>query len=151
VTTAQKVKEIRDRLLKGQGGICLICNKPIERGLEVLDHQHENGRVRAVLHRSCNSLEGKIHNGIKRFAGLDTTEDNVEVYELFLRLTHFWQADYSQNPFHPSHKFAEHKEASLLRKAIKKGKKSGTMRKSTIKKKQARIKELQEIIKNKYS
>ena len=91
-----------------------------------------------------------MHNALKRFYGLDTSEDDLEVYDLLRQLTSFWSCDYSDNPFHPSHQFQEHKEASRLRKELKKGKKKGTMREGTIKKKTERISELQKIIKEKY-
>lgn len=149
--TSDKVKLLRENLLKEQRGICPLCTKDIELKDAVLDHLHSNGRVRAVLHRNCNSGEGKIHNAIKRFFQMDTREENPEVYQLLRRLTYFWGWGLDDNPYHPSHKFPEHKEASKLRKQLLKNKKTnGTMKTSTIQKKKDRIKELQEIIKEKY-
>ena len=48
-----------------QGGNCAICKKPIDLRLTgvkadmVVDHCHETGLIRGVLHKSCNSSEGK--------------------------------------------------------------------------------------------
>lgn len=45
---------------------CPICKKPIPHGKDVFDHDHETGRMRMVLHRGCNALEGRIHNNCRR-------------------------------------------------------------------------------------
>jgi hypothetical protein len=31
-----------------------------------LDHNHKNGRIRGVLCRGCNSMEGKVHRAFIR-------------------------------------------------------------------------------------
>lgn len=144
--SANKIKEIRERMLEEQNWFCALCGNPIEKGQEVLDHCHQKGYVRAVLHRECNSFEGKLTNALKRFyrLNMDNKDDMWEVYYL---LTHFWsyqRQDYSHNPIHPSHRFPEHKEIKKLQREIKKAK-----REETIKKKKERIKELRNIIKEK--
>lgn len=51
-----------------QNGVCPLCLKPIElrvmgnKSDYVVDHNHETGEVRGVLHRSCNAAEGKVTN-----------------------------------------------------------------------------------------
>lgn len=51
-----------------QGGKCLLCGKPISLEIKgnksdyVVDHDHETGEIRGVLHRSCNAAEGKVVN-----------------------------------------------------------------------------------------
>lgn len=58
------------KLLKEQGGNCPLCGKPIDlhvKGEGVLDHDHDTGRIRGVLHRSCNAAEGKISNAAARW------------------------------------------------------------------------------------
>ena len=58
--------EYREQLLKQQLGLCALCREPIESGKAVLDHDHKTGRIRSVLHRGCNSMEGIIQNNLAR-------------------------------------------------------------------------------------
>lgn len=58
------------KIHKEQGGICPLCLKPIdlkEKGAAVMDHDHETGLVRGILHRSCNAAEGKVANAAGRW------------------------------------------------------------------------------------
>ncbi len=59
--------DYRAALLAHQGGICILCQVEIPEGKDVLDHNHKTGRIRGVLHRSCNALLGHIENNYKRF------------------------------------------------------------------------------------
>lgn len=78
------IKLVKEILLKKQGYIypmCPICNRNLNtlkpRDL-CLDHNHINGRVRAVLCRSCNAIEGKTYKNFVRYglrkAGIDYNE-----------------------------------------------------------------------------
>lgn len=61
--TAWKVRQLN----VVQGGLCGICGKPIDlsiKGEGVIDHDHDTGEVRGVLHRSCNAAEGKVANAV---------------------------------------------------------------------------------------
>lgn len=58
------------RLLKEQDGKCPLCGKEIDlsiKGEGVIDHDHDTGRIRGLLHRSCNAAEGKISNAASRW------------------------------------------------------------------------------------
>ena len=58
---AWKVRQLK----VGQDGLCALCGKPIDLTIEregVVDHDHDTGEIRGVLHRSCNSGEGKVAN-----------------------------------------------------------------------------------------
>lgn len=58
------------RKLKEQGGLCPLCKTPIDlriKGEGVIDHDHESGEVRGILHRSCNAAEGKVSNAAGRW------------------------------------------------------------------------------------
>jgi len=68
--TTSQLKEVRNSMTVQQNGRCAICQQPIttKPGQDpVLDHDHKTGAVRAVLHRSCNSLLGKVENNSARF------------------------------------------------------------------------------------
>lgn len=63
--TASQVAAARVKILANQGGVCALCGEPIAKGEAVLDHNHVTGEVRGVLHRGCNSMLGKIENGLR--------------------------------------------------------------------------------------
>ena len=68
--TRSMVRPYLLRLLKEQDGKCPLCGKPIDvtiKGEAVLDHDHDTGQVRGVLHRSCNAAEGKVANAAGRW------------------------------------------------------------------------------------
>lgn len=46
---------------------CALCGLPGVANDPVLDHCHKTGAVRGTLHRSCNSLLGKVENNAARF------------------------------------------------------------------------------------
>lgn len=53
-----------ERLLKAQGGVCLICHSPESRKDGQLhlsvDHDHQTGQVRGLLCVRCNTLVGLL-------------------------------------------------------------------------------------------
>lgn len=58
------------RQVKLQGGACPLCGLPIDlkiKGEGAIDHDHETGEIRGVLHRSCNAAEGKVANAAGRW------------------------------------------------------------------------------------
>lgn len=58
---AWKVRQLK----VAQNGLCALCGMPIDLNIEregVVDHDHDTGEIRGVLHRSCNSGEGKVAN-----------------------------------------------------------------------------------------
>lgn len=91
--TRGQLRPITIKILNEQGGLCLVCKRPIDinnRGEAVLDHCHQTGLVRGVLHRSCNSSLGKMDNAIGRWAAksmqydaiLPILENIVEYYKM---------------------------------------------------------------------
>lgn len=53
-----------------QGGLCPICGEHIDLTIPkegVIDHDHDTGEIRGVLHRSCNAAEGKVANAAGRW------------------------------------------------------------------------------------
>lgn len=108
---AKEVAEYRRKLLEKQGGICTLCKLPIEPGDDTLDHCHDTGHVRAVLHRNCNQVEGRIRTWAKRAYG-DATE--------FLEaMVEHWRKDYSHYAVHPNHRTEKEREIAKLKKRMK--------------------------------
>lgn len=72
--TPSQVRAVRLRIAADQGNKCALCGQPLGEKTKapVLDHCHTTGEVRGVLHRGCNSLLGKIENGL-RIYGLHET------------------------------------------------------------------------------
>lgn len=110
----------REELLDKQGGLCAVCQQPIEKD-PVLDHDHETGHCRGVLHRECNAVEGKLINWLRRFK-IDQTR--------FLEgVLAYWDAEHNQNPIHPKHKTEVEKEILRLKRKVKQVKKLETKKK----------------------
>ena len=121
-----QVAQYREELLEKQGSLCALCGQKIESDA-VLDHCHETGHVRAVLHRNCNTLEGKIVNWVRRLGG-----DNPR-WEILYNVMQYWESHTEEriqgNPLHPTHRTQEDKEIRALQKRIKVAKKESTKQK----------------------
>lgn len=86
----------REKLLKKQRGICPLCRLEIEPDNAALDHCHDTGHVRAVLHKQCNRVEGRVLRWARRTGKTDP--------DTYLRnLLRYWKRDFSNNPIHPTH------------------------------------------------
>ena len=60
-----EVKDYREQQLSEQKSCCALCGEMIIDDA-VLDHDHKTGLIRAVLHRGCNAMLGKIENNMAR-------------------------------------------------------------------------------------
>lgn len=60
----QEIKSHREQQLIKQDNRCGLCKEPLELSEAVLDHCHDTGALRMVLHRGCNVMLGKIENGM---------------------------------------------------------------------------------------
>jgi hypothetical protein len=49
----------RQPLLEKQGHKCLACKKPFT-DTPAMDHCHQTGRIRGLLHQHCNKAEGML-------------------------------------------------------------------------------------------
>lgn len=97
-----------------QRNLCALCQQPGVARDPVLDHCHHTGAVRGTLHRSCNSLLGKLENNAARFG--------VKDIATFCR----GAAPYLQRHMtnitgliHPTHKTADEKRIARNAKAVK--------------------------------
>jgi Autographiviridae endonuclease VII len=52
-------------LFAKQNGLCALCGKPPTEKLLVVDHDHQNNKVRGLLHRSCNAALGIFGDSVK--------------------------------------------------------------------------------------
>ena len=58
-----QMRPIVVKLLNAQGGLCPLCRSIIDLSIPkegVLDHDHNTGEVRGILHRWCNGQLGKV-------------------------------------------------------------------------------------------
>lgn len=66
-----------------QDGKCPLCGLEIDltkKGEGVLDHDHDTGEIRGVLHRSCNAAEGKISNAAARWGAKSSSYADIIQY-----------------------------------------------------------------------
>ncbi len=63
-------------LLKVQNGKCAICKKPPNHFNLAVDHCHETGKIRGLLHSKCNAAIGLLEDNPKLLkAALDYLSD----------------------------------------------------------------------------
>lgn len=97
------IPRIKKKLLLEQKNICPICDRDLSKlpSKQVcLDHNHKSGKIRAVLCRGCNSMEGKVY---KLFVRMGLRNQGVE-YRLFLIGLQYY-IDYPETKYiHPKHK-----------------------------------------------
>ena len=107
-----EIPVLREQLLKEQNGLCALCLEPIESGKAVLDHDHKSGKIRAVLHRGCNALEGQITNSLPRNLITESRLRNI-----LARLLEYQKT--LRPELHPSHKTPEERKEHARQKRIK--------------------------------
>lgn len=100
-----------------QDGKCPLCNKEIDLGIKgegVIDHDHDTGEIRGVLHRSCNSAEGKISNAAARWGAKDSSYPAIVAY---LRSVVSYLEQPGAGIIYPMHKTADEKKDARNAKA----------------------------------
>lgn len=107
--TRSQLRPVTMRLLAAQGGVCPLCDKPVDltvKGEAVCDHDHATGFIRGALHRSCNAALGKMDNAIGRWGA--KSMDYAAIIAWAKRAI----AYYEQEPtdlIYPSHQTEEEK------------------------------------------
>ena len=105
------------RLLQEQGGLCPLCLKPIDlriKGEGVIDHDHDDGRIRGLLHRSCNAAEGKISNAAARWGAKSSAYGDIVPY--LERVVAYLKQEKSRF-IYPMHKTPDEKKDDRNRRA----------------------------------
>lgn len=112
--TKSEIQTVRLRQWVKQDKICLLCKGEIVRENTVLDHDHDTGECRGVLHRGCNALLGKLENG-RAINGLQ----DQEAWENWLSNVAEYIKGAKMDILHPSHKTEEEKRLLRNRRAVK--------------------------------
>lgn len=105
--------------LTRQGGICLVCNTPIDHTIPreaVADHDHNTGEIRGVLHRSCNGALGKVDNAAGRW-GAKSMEYSAIIAFLERMLAYYKKP--GLGVMYPTHKTEDEKRLARNAKARK--------------------------------
>lgn len=53
-------------LYEAQRGLCGLCSEPLPFDQIEVDHDHESGRVRAMLHGRCNTALGQFGDSVEQ-------------------------------------------------------------------------------------
>ena len=123
-----EIQTEREKRFEEQKGICSLCGEAMDRDHSnalvrpVLDHCHHTGRVRAVIHGDCNVLLGKIEN-FTRFKGKSMSGRLAQALE---GVYSYMSADYSDEPYHPKHRFPHDKEILRLKRILRRSKRPET-------------------------
>lgn len=123
-----------------QDGNCAICGKSIDftkSGREsnyAVDHNHSTGEIRGVLHRSCNSSEGKVRNASAKWGAKCSVDNDDEIIKYLDNLVQYLKRTqyHGTGMLYPDHKSKDerqdlarlrrNKAAALRRAKIKQAK-----------------------------
>lgn len=124
--TAKSLAAWRTATLAEQDGNCAVCGMPITAGDPAVgDHDHGSGKMRGVLHRSCNSMLGKLENARARYG----MKAELHFHRFLRGVTAYLAAAARADdaPYYPTYKTADekrelrNKRARAARAAMKKG------------------------------
>lgn len=112
--TKSEIPVIRLRQWVKQDKLCPLCGFEIVKENTVLDHDHDSGECRAVLHRGCNAILGKLENarainGLQEQQAWENWLSNVAEYIKSARM----------GVLHPSHKTEDEKRLLRNKRAVK--------------------------------
>ena len=104
---------IRQKLIADQGDECPLCSRSLKKMTKTpaVDHCHTSGFIRGVLCLSCNGLEGKLTNILRR---IDVSKLGEE--ELLNRFLIYRQVEHTKM-IYPSHLTAEEKRTKKNKRA----------------------------------
>ena len=58
-----------DRMVRDQQGLCAVCRRPLGPKGQTIDHCHQSGRVRGIVHSQCNLVIGNSGEDIHVLRG----------------------------------------------------------------------------------
>ncbi|MBE7465500.1 MAG: endonuclease VII domain-containing protein [Planctomycetes bacterium] len=61
--------EIYSEMITRQRGNCAICERPLSEDRKVIDHDHQSGEVRGIVHNLCNLTLGNSREDIAVLVG----------------------------------------------------------------------------------
>ena len=104
--TAKELPEIKKELLRKQGNKCPICGQSllmVPSKDQVVDHCHDRGYIRAVLHRGCNGAEGKVRGVMSSWARSGHSE--LVLIAALRKMADFWETNMTPQTeyIHPKH------------------------------------------------
>lgn len=111
--------------LQQQGMKCKVCGGRINPSVMghssdyVVDHCHETGQIRAVLHRSCNAALGKIDNAAGRWGAKSMLYADIVPYLKKVVAYYEWVNSHPTGLLYPEHKTDEQKKAAASLKRRK--------------------------------
>lgn len=108
---------------------CALCGHPCSPEEAALDHDHNTGRIRGVLHSSCNILLGKVENFVGRYGQALVREDRL--MSALANMYGYMMRDYSHEPFHYKHMTEKDKLIRKYKRLRKRSKKMSTKLKYT--------------------
>lgn len=114
---SKDIKPTRSRLLAEQNYTCALCKQACAEDQAVLDHDHAGGHVRAVLHRTCNAVEGKVIGAMRRFGIKNPDEFLSELVK--------YHDTHKQNVtglIHPAHRTPDEKKELAKKRVQRKNK-----------------------------
>lgn len=114
--TQSLIPVVRRKMAAEQGNLCLLCREHMEDKQMVLDHDHDTGHCRGVLHRGCNAMLGHLENNRARHL----LKDDDKFATFLANIMEYINMDCSHQPLHSTHKNTAEKKAASYEKSRKK-------------------------------
>lgn len=111
----KQIPGVKQAMLINQNHRCKLCRIDLstkEPKDVCLDHDHKTGKIRSVLCRNCNGIEGKVFNLANR-----AKRDGTPAWWLKRLLQYYSDHENGPEVYHPTHKTEEEKRLERNKKA----------------------------------